>query len=1123
VTDLDGTWAKRRALVLGDGNRPLAAALAYMAGLSSGIRGEWTAAMRWWERAAEEGDPRAAFRLAELLAEQGEAAEQLAHQWCLVAAVAGHAMAAAKCGVHARDEGNEDEAIYWLGQAVERGLIPAAHDLALICKSRGELEEARRWYTRAAGGGFVPSAVNLGVLAYQSGDFDQAHHWWTLASEAGNEGAGRNLRMLDRDAPSKLPSDELGEDQAVVAREHGRSAEVAALLKRSDVAARQLEAGTNPASNVATWEHILAEGANLPLVAGVRAYLASYCGKAHLNQYLTAHDVLALSRAIECFEEAVDLDAGTRAGVGPLGRLSNLGVSLVERFRFTGDQTDLTTGMEYLEQAAEADLPPVPQRLEIKDNFAIGLWARYLRFGRVTDLEESVRVLESALGGIRIPWTDSQIASAANLGGLMHAKHCATLDDQILDHAIELLTYAEGAAEVTALAMPTILTNLGVCLQARYNRTQGRADLELAIACYEIVADAFEASPPPFVLENLAWALGQRATDVASSDRIRRVELLRRAAAMWPDGSPDRARALGRLAAELSAQGSAEGDLELLAEAVESARLALTNADPSTSEAASAQFELGAALRARYTFTHETEELHEAIQAWEAAWSASWDTHTGSPVEYRLGQLVSVRPMFANELILALVELAQLQGADSAPTRRRALEVAEAAKSRMLTELLSRGELPVPPTIDASDAALERRLLDELNELDRAELALARTPQPIDAQASAARLSAREACWNALVGLWDHMSQCGVDAADYVALRRGDALNWAEMSDLTASGQGQTVLASLFVTTESTVLFLLRSGDGAPTIVRLDLSERGWADIHRLLVQEVNDRVRADSGTQDWYAPLAPLAEAAAAQFANCSHIVVAPHRQGHLIPWSVVAHLAGWRNTSGAPAAIVTVPSLSVLHRLRRRPTRAQGGRPVVMGDPTEDLRGAGREASEVARVLGCRPLLGPEASRRALLECLPNARVLHMAMHAGFSSVDPLASGLELSDGRVTAREILRTRCPLAKLVVLSACETGVTGSLGGEELVGLSMAFLQAGARAVVVSLWRVDDPATAALMTSLHSRLGSGLDAATALALSMQALRSDDRYAHPYYWGAFAIVGDWSGSRLDTDPE
>ena len=90
------------------------------------------------------------------------------------------------------------------------------------------------------------------------------------------------------------------------------------------------------------------------------------------------------------------------------------------------------------------------------------------------------------------------------------------------------------------------------------------------------------------------------------------------------------------------------------------------------------------------------------------------------------------------------------------------------------------------------------------------------------------------------------------------------------------------------------------------------------------------------------------------------------------------------------------------------------------------------------------------------------------------------------------------------------LSACQTGL-GKLSGEGMIGLSRAFLVAGARAVLVSQWSVDDEATADLMTAFYRGYLELDDKALALQRAMRELRSQPGYDHPRYWAPFLVVG------------
>lgn len=282
--------------------------------------------------------------------------------------------------------------------------------------------------------------------------------------------------------------------------------------------------------------------------------------------------------------------------------------------------------------------------------------------------------------------------------------------------------------------------------------------------------------------------------------------------------------------------------------------------------------------------------------------------------------------------------------------------------------------------------------------------------------------------------------------------------------------------------------------------------------------------------------------------------------------------------------------PSATILTWLRERARgRSKSGRTaaLLVGDPAfdrelEDRRSAdntrkplvalrGTEARSGARVpgalqrlpgtrdeieaiRGCFPvatvLLGQEASERAMVQLseagqLSDFRVIHIATHASLDEHFPDRSALILSqvglpdpleatergerifDGRLSALEIMRDWRIDADLVTLSACETGLGRRIEGEGFIGLAHAFLQAGARALVVSLWKVDDRATSLLMRRFYENYSGGcarpasggppMSAGAALREAKQWLRAyesdgDRPFEHPYYWSAFILSGD-----------
>ena len=162
-------------------------------------------------------------------------------------------------------------------------------------------------------------------------------------------------------------------------------------------------------------------------------------------------------------------------------------------------------------------------------------------------------------------------------------------------------------------------------------------------------------------------------------------------------------------------------------------------------------------------------------------------------------------------------------------------------------------------------------------------------------------------------------------------------------------------------------------------------------------------------------------------------------------------------------------------------------------------------------------------QANRATALDpALGQYRYVHFATHGLLDSERPGLSALVLSmvdaqgkpqDGFLRANDIYNLKLP-AELVVLSACQTGLGKEIKGEGLVGLTRGFMYAGAARVVVSLWNVNDKATAELMTKFYEKmLKQGERPAAALRAAQVEMWKQKQWQSPYYWAAFTMQGEW----------
>ncbi|MBV9494434.1 MAG: CHAT domain-containing protein [Acidobacteria bacterium] len=172
--------------------------------------------------------------------------------------------------------------------------------------------------------------------------------------------------------------------------------------------------------------------------------------------------------------------------------------------------------------------------------------------------------------------------------------------------------------------------------------------------------------------------------------------------------------------------------------------------------------------------------------------------------------------------------------------------------------------------------------------------------------------------------------------------------------------------------------------------------------------------------------------------------------------------------------------------------------------------LPDSGLELAEVG-ALYPRATLRDEATEREVKAHLGEADVIHIAAHGIFEDAAPLESHLLLRDGKLTARELMEMHLT-ASLVVLSACETATGRIAPGEGLVGMTWALFLAGCPTVVATEWKIESGSARRIVVAFHRNLVQrGRAPADALREAQLALMRETRYAHPFYWAGFVVIG------------
>ncbi len=274
-------------------------------------------------------------------------------------------------------------------------------------------------------------------------------------------------------------------------------------------------------------------------------------------------------------------------------------------------------------------------------------------------------------------------------------------------------------------------------------------------------------------------------------------------------------------------------------------------------------------------------------------------------------------------------------------------------------------------------------------------------------------------------------------------------------------------------------------------------------------IKNVDSQKRKSSRTisiNDIFSILAKLKE--------CKKLIISPHGVLWYFPFSTIKLNDQYLIEK---LSIVLVPSSAVLPLVKNSSKAFE--KIFVFADPYNSnftslppLPGTRKEAYSIKEYFPSAVIfLGSDAKEETFKKISSHANILHLATHGIFSSSDIKRSFLLLApsksqDGKLTTSEILELSLFEKPLVVLSACESGLTYVARGEELLGLSQAFLSAGASGVVSTLWKIHDEAAKKLIEVFYKELRNK-PVEEALRQAQLSLIKDKNFSDPIYWGAF----------------
>jgi CHAT domain-containing protein/TolA-binding protein len=242
-------------------------------------------------------------------------------------------------------------------------------------------------------------------------------------------------------------------------------------------------------------------------------------------------------------------------------------------------------------------------------------------------------------------------------------------------------------------------------------------------------------------------------------------------------------------------------------------------------------------------------------------------------------------------------------------------------------------------------------------------------------------------------------------------------------------------------------------------------------------------------------------------QHLKAAHLIIAPHGFLHYLPFHA---LFDGERYLGDRFSISYTPSASVYYLCSTKAAPPAAGA-LVLGVPDPSAPYILDEVKAVSSALSnAEVFTGAEATLEVLREKGSQCRFVHIATHGWFRQDNPMFSSISLGDSQLSLFDLYQLNLP-AELVTLSGCGTGLNVVVGGDELLGLVRGLLYAGAQGVLVTLWDVNDRSTAEFMKLFYEHLKTNPNKAQAVQHATAEIRK--KYAHPFYWAPFVLVGKY----------
>ncbi|MDR3613333.1 MAG: CHAT domain-containing protein [Candidatus Obscuribacterales bacterium] len=798
--------------------------------------------------------------------------------------------------------------------------------------------------------------------------------------------------------------------------------------------------------------------------------ILSWKGFAHQSRYRHSSNSVDLNEAIYAFNLIL---ASEKSGTLRDATKLWLAQCKLELFKFTYQASLLEEAIGFLRELA-LQSNQIPMRAEAYQYLALGLWDKFRHVKDLIALEEAIEAAESGWRLGKSPELGDPAARIDLLGMLLYQQYQRTEDLDYVNRAIQCHEEAVGLASRIPRHpyMHIFIRNLGLALKDRWKVSGNNYD-----------------------------------------DLVNALKCLEESLLLCPKSSSWEAGALHNLALALDANFDVTKDLKLLHRAAQLQKRALSLPGAVTTDTLEQLLRVATLNSKCFSLGQGAHYRDDAILVLEQALAVVQTMLYKSSLPYKLHRQSTASRIYEQLISLYLSKVSPGRKCDE-QFLVRAFEVAEMAKSAVLSQLLNSAMhlklSSVPKWLIEKELSLSEKLLElELQDLKGMGQASSEEERLEHSRRRDAVFAERELVLSQIISI-------GVDSNSYVEMRKGSRIVWSKLCETISSLGSRTALLSLFHCGKNLIVFVVRAGVDKPEIHIVQGEQ--WEELSELL-SNFNDEVlefepdfeRMHQWRKAGKIILAPIMR----YLEGIDHLVISPHREFHGLPFHAL-YVDDTRALMDICAtSYVSGVGSFMVENVRKH---VDSGDVLVMGVPPFE-----GEAQMVAELYSISAIIGGEASSNKLREQSGKTfDLIHLSCHAILKQ-DPLDSALQLGDGMFTVRDWLELQLPV-NLVVLSACQSAVSGSLGADEQAGFAQAITLSGARSAILSQWSVNAYTTELMLKYFHQLYKRRANDSIAELLRQSAIALRDGklsdsyrdkidYSDPAYWAAFCLYGKW----------